>query len=33
MTYERFLSRGAVAMRESAIRKMGAVGARVPDLI
>jgi 2-aminoadipate transaminase len=33
MTYERFLSRGAAAMRESAIRKMGAVGARVPDLI
>ncbi len=33
MTYERFLSRGATAMRESAIRKMGAVGARVPDLI
>ena len=33
MTYERFLSRGASAMRESAIRKMGAVGARVPDLI
>ena len=29
----RFLSRGAAAMRESAIRKMGAVGARVPDLI
>jgi len=33
MTYERFLSRGATAMRESAIRKMGAVSARVPDLI
>jgi 2-aminoadipate transaminase len=33
MTYERFLSRGAQAMRESAIRKMGGVAARVPDLI
>lgn len=33
MTYERFLSRGAQAMRESAIRKMGSVAARVPDLI
>jgi 2-aminoadipate transaminase len=33
MTYERFFSRGADAMRESAIRKMGGVAARVPDLI
>jgi 2-aminoadipate transaminase len=33
MNYERFFSRGAGAMRESAIRKMGGVAARVPDLI
>lgn len=33
MTYDRFFSQGAAAMRESAIRKMGALGARIPDLI
>ncbi|HWF84523.1 MAG TPA: PLP-dependent aminotransferase family protein, partial [Vicinamibacterales bacterium] len=31
--YDRFLSRGASTMQESAIRKMGALGLRVPDLI
>ena len=31
--YNAFLSRGAAAMQESAIRKMGALGVRVPDLI
>lgn len=33
MDYERFFSRAADRMRESAIRRMGTVGARVPDLI
>lgn len=33
MNYDAFLSRAAEGMRESAIRKMGIVGARVPDLI
>jgi 2-aminoadipate transaminase len=33
MTYDGFFSRAADAMRESAIRKMGTLGARVPDLI
>ncbi len=33
MTYESFFSRAADVMRESAIRRMGTVGARVPDLI
>jgi len=31
--YDRFLSRGANAMQESPIRKMGALSLRVPDLI
>jgi 2-aminoadipate transaminase len=31
--YDRFLSRAAATMQESAIRKMGALGVRVPDLI
>jgi 2-aminoadipate transaminase len=31
--YDAFLSRGAATMQESAIRKMGALGVRVPDLI
>jgi 2-aminoadipate transaminase len=31
--YGRFLSRGAATMQESAIRKMGALGARAPGLI
>jgi 2-aminoadipate transaminase len=33
MTYQNYLSRAAATMQESAIRKMGMVGARVPDLI
>ncbi len=33
MTYERFFSQAAEQMRESAIRKMGTLGARIPDLI
>jgi 2-aminoadipate transaminase len=33
MNYQRYFSRGADLMQESAIRKMGTVGARVPDLI
>jgi 2-aminoadipate transaminase len=33
MSYERFFSHAAAAMRESAIRKMGTLGARIPDLI
>ncbi len=33
MSYDRFLSRAADQMRESAIRKMGTLGARIPDLI
>ena len=33
MNYDGYLSRAAVMMRESAIRKMGAVSARVPDVI
>lgn len=33
MTYEPFFSRAAEQMRESAIRKMGTLGARIPDLI
>lgn len=33
MTYEPFFSRAAAQMRESAIRKMGTLGARIPDLI
>jgi 2-aminoadipate transaminase len=33
MNYDRFLSRGASTMQESAIRKMGALGLRVPDAI
>ena len=33
MNYESHLSRLAVALEESAIRKMGTVGSRVPDLI
>ena len=33
MTYERFFSHAADQMRESAIRKMGTLGARIPDLI
>lgn len=33
MRYERFFSRSADVMRESAIRKMGSIAARVPDLI
>ena len=33
MTYDGFFSRAAEVMKESAIRKMGAVGARVSDLI
>jgi len=32
-TYERFLSRAADLMQGSAIRKMGSLGARVPDLV
>ncbi len=31
--YEKFVARGALQMQESAIRKMGSVGARIPDLI
>ena len=31
--HEKFLARGALQMKESAIRKMGSVGARIPDLI
>src|SRR5438874_4563844 len=31
--YDSFFSRAAATMQESAIRKMGALGARVPDLI
>jgi 2-aminoadipate transaminase len=31
--YDRFFSRGAGTIQESAIRKMGALGLRVPDLI
>jgi 2-aminoadipate transaminase len=33
MTYERFFSHAAGQMRESAIRKMGTLGTRIPDLI
>ena len=33
MTYDQFFSRAAGQMRESAIRKMGMLGARIPDLI
>jgi 2-aminoadipate transaminase len=33
MTYDAFFSRAADQMRESAIRKMGTIGARIPDLI
>lgn len=33
MSYERFFSQAAAGMRESAIRKMGTLGARIPDLI
>jgi 2-aminoadipate transaminase len=33
MSYERFFSYAAAGMRESAIRKMGTLGARIPDLI
>ena len=33
MSYDRFLSRAADQMRDSAIRKMGTLGARIPDLI
>ena len=32
-SYQRFLSRAADLMQGSAIRKMGALGARVPDLV
>ena len=31
--YTTVLSRGAAAMQESAIRRMGALGLRVPDLV
>ena len=31
--YDGFFSRAAQTMQESAIRKMGALGLRVPDLI
>jgi len=31
--YDRFFSRAAATMQESAIRKMGALGVRVPDLV
>jgi 2-aminoadipate transaminase len=31
--YDRYLSRAAVQMKESEIRKMGAVGTRIPDLV
>ena len=33
MNYDRFFSHAADGMRESAIRKMGTLGARIPDLI
>jgi 2-aminoadipate transaminase len=33
MSYDSFFSRAADQMRESAIRRMGTVGARIPDLI
>ncbi len=33
MTFDRFFSKAAEQMRESAIRKMGTLGSRVPDLI
>ncbi|MBK5299435.1 MAG: PLP-dependent aminotransferase family protein [Vicinamibacteria bacterium] len=33
MTYQRFFSHAAAQMRESAIRKMGTLGTRIPDLI
>jgi 2-aminoadipate transaminase len=33
MSFDRFFSAAALGMRESAIRKMGALGARIPDLI
>jgi 2-aminoadipate transaminase len=33
MSYDSFFSHAAEQMRESAIRKMGTVGARIPDLI
>jgi 2-aminoadipate transaminase len=33
MDVDRFFSEAATGMRESAIRKMGALGARIPDLI
>ena len=33
MSYDRFFSHAADGMRESAIRKMGTLGARIPDLI
>lgn len=33
MTYDRFFSHAAQQMRESAIRKMGTLGTRIPDLI
>lgn len=33
MIYERFFSHAAAQMRESAIRKMGTLGTRIPDLI
>jgi 2-aminoadipate transaminase len=33
MTFDRFFSSAALVMRESAIRRMGALGARIPDLI
>lgn len=33
MTFDRFFSKAAEQMRESAIRKMGTLGARIPDLI
>ena len=33
MTHDRFFSHAAEQMRESAIRKMGTLGARIPDLI
>ena len=33
MTYDGFFSHAAAQMRESAIRKMGTLGTRIPDLI
>src|SRR5262245_27161042 len=33
ISYDKLFSRAAVTMQESAIRKMGALGLRIPDLI